>query len=257
MTYRLRTTMSAKVVVGCYVRDKRNKDSKIHFVVNEIDEQLDEYRCSSIGFNNQIKVVRRLRDLELVDDERTVKLIDEFNNFNPRKTVNRSPKRQLEKKSHRLSSLSAPSTRMKALMPDGVPRYIRCYDNGGVTADRYTVCFTGRYRHKSLGEYLYLTMSNDRSVESIRARSPSLSVSIPLAAARFVKALVKRSMFSVCPAAFERSKMPEYVRSAASAVRFAASPNSATFSFATLICIPASLAEDARTLSASERLLAN
>lgn len=163
MTYRLRTTMSAKVVVGCYVRDKRNKDSKIHFVVNEIDEQLDEYRCSSIGFNNQIKVVRRLRDLELVDDERTVKLIDEFNNFNPRKTVNRSPKRQLEKKSHRLSSLSAPSTRMKALMPDGVPRYIRCYDNGGVTADRYTVCFTGRYRHKSLGEYLYLTMSNDPS----------------------------------------------------------------------------------------------
>ena len=29
-------------------------------------------------------------------------------------------------------------------MPGGVPRYVRCYDNGGKTADRYTVCFTGR-----------------------------------------------------------------------------------------------------------------
>ena len=32
---------------------------------------------------------------------------------------------------------------------DGIPRYIRCYDNGGTaveggTCDRYTVCFTGR-----------------------------------------------------------------------------------------------------------------
>ena len=39
--------------------------------------------------------------------------------------------------------------RINRLMPKGIPRYIRCYDNGGVdaengSADRYTVCFTGK-----------------------------------------------------------------------------------------------------------------
>lgn len=39
--------------------------------------------------------------------------------------------------------------RIARLMPAGVPRYVRCYDNGGLdapkgTADRYTVLFTGR-----------------------------------------------------------------------------------------------------------------
>jgi len=31
-------------------------------------------------------------------------------------------------------------------MPGGIPRWIRCYDNGGETADRYTVVYTGNYR---------------------------------------------------------------------------------------------------------------
>lgn len=30
-------------------------------------------------------------------------------------------------------------------MPGGVPRWIRCYDNGGTSADRYTVIFGGRH----------------------------------------------------------------------------------------------------------------
>lgn len=37
--------------------------------------------------------------------------------------------------------------RIARLMPNGVPRYIRCYDNGGTdnggSIDRYTVVFTG------------------------------------------------------------------------------------------------------------------
>ena len=49
----------------------------------------------------------------------------------------------------------------KTYLPDGSPRYIRCYDNGGSTADRYTVVFTGRCKHKSGGELMYLAM-NDR-----------------------------------------------------------------------------------------------
>lgn len=36
---------------------------------------------------------------------------------------------------------------------------IRCYDNGGVTADRYTVLYTGRYTHLTGGEHWYRGMS--------------------------------------------------------------------------------------------------
>ena len=51
--------------------------------------------------------------------------------------------------------------RRARLLPDGVPRYVRCYDNGGKTCDRYTVVFPGRYRHKSRSECLYLGASSE------------------------------------------------------------------------------------------------
>jgi hypothetical protein len=35
--------------------------------------------------------------------------------------------------------------RIERLMPGGIPRYIRCYDNGGESFDQYTVVFTGNY----------------------------------------------------------------------------------------------------------------
>jgi hypothetical protein len=38
--------------------------------------------------------------------------------------------------------------RRKSLLPGGVPRWVRCYDNGGKTIDRYTVVFCGRYQSK-------------------------------------------------------------------------------------------------------------
>ncbi len=55
--------------------------------------------------------------------------------------------------------------RCKRLMPGGTPRWIRCYDNGGTdvengTIDRYTVIFTGRYRHNTGGEFFYLGMDS-------------------------------------------------------------------------------------------------
>lgn len=34
--------------------------------------------------------------------------------------------------------------RLASLLPNGLPKYVRCYDNGGETADRYLVCFTGK-----------------------------------------------------------------------------------------------------------------
>lgn len=49
--------------------------------------------------------------------------------------------------------------RLATLLPDGVPKFVRCYDNGGTTADRYDVVFTGRYRHKTGGEFWVLGMS--------------------------------------------------------------------------------------------------
>jgi hypothetical protein len=50
-------------------------------------------------------------------------------------------------------------TRSERLLPNGKPRYVHCYDNGGESIDRYTVIFTGRYRHKTGGEFIYLAMN--------------------------------------------------------------------------------------------------
>lgn len=55
---------------------------------------------------------------------------------------------------------SKTDARRARLLPEGVPRYVHCYDDGGKTCDRYTVVFTGRYRHKTSGECLYLGASS-------------------------------------------------------------------------------------------------
>jgi len=49
--------------------------------------------------------------------------------------------------------------RLASFLPDGKPKMVRCYDNGGKTADRYTVVFTGRYTHKTGGDFIFLSMS--------------------------------------------------------------------------------------------------
>lgn len=36
--------------------------------------------------------------------------------------------------------------RLARLLPEGRPRYVRIYDNGGETADRYAVVYNGKYR---------------------------------------------------------------------------------------------------------------
>jgi len=51
--------------------------------------------------------------------------------------------------------------RIARLAPNGIPRWIRCYDNGGKTADRYCCVFTGRYTHKTNGSHFDLCMSAD------------------------------------------------------------------------------------------------
>lgn len=47
--------------------------------------------------------------------------------------------------------------RTAKLLPNGEPKYVRCYDNGGTSADRYTVVYTGRYRGK--GWFQHVGMS--------------------------------------------------------------------------------------------------
>ena len=49
--------------------------------------------------------------------------------------------------------------RKNNLMPNGIPRYVRCYDNQDKSFDRYTCVFTGRYKHKTSGEFIYVGMS--------------------------------------------------------------------------------------------------
>ena len=55
---------------------------------------------------------------------------------------------------------AAKAKRRESLLPGGVPRYVRCYDDGEETIDRYTVVFTGRYRHRTGGEFVHLMMSD-------------------------------------------------------------------------------------------------
>ena len=47
------------------------------------------------------------------------------------------------------------------LMPNNKPRYIRCYDNQGKSFDRYTVLFTGHYKQRTGGVFLYSAMSEN------------------------------------------------------------------------------------------------
>ncbi len=56
--------------------------------------------------------------------------------------------------------------RHRRLLPNNYPRYVRVYDNGGETADRYTVIFTGRYNNignkpRSEFQYWHMCMSDD------------------------------------------------------------------------------------------------
>lgn len=54
--------------------------------------------------------------------------------------------------------------RAERLAPEGVPRWVRIYDNGGETADRYTIVYTGHAapeRSPGRTEYPYRGASSD------------------------------------------------------------------------------------------------
>jgi hypothetical protein len=47
----------------------------------------------------------------------------------------------------------------KLYLEDGTPRYVRVFDDGGETFDRYTAVFTGRYKGRPPSGYIYAGMS--------------------------------------------------------------------------------------------------
>jgi len=57
------------------------------------------------------------------------------------------------------------AARRKKFMPDDIPKYVRCYDNGGEkeeggSRDNFTVVFSGRYRdQKTGGMFVYIGMN--------------------------------------------------------------------------------------------------
>lgn len=53
------------------------------------------------------------------------------------------------------------TTRQERLAPDGVPRWIRVYDSGGTTLNRYTVVFTGHWPGKTPGVHILISVSED------------------------------------------------------------------------------------------------
>ena len=50
--------------------------------------------------------------------------------------------------------------RLASLLPGGKPKHVRIYDNGGRTADRYTVVFCGNYKGRPVGWTLMLHMNS-------------------------------------------------------------------------------------------------
>ena len=77
--------------------------------------------------------------------------------------------------------------RIGRIMPKGIPRYIRCYDNEGETLDQYIVIFTGRWagkqprlsQHLSMSKYPYHPLgfgqhgdSDDGPIDALDGRWP-------------------------------------------------------------------------------------
>lgn len=58
--------------------------------------------------------------------------------------------------------MSNASERKARLLPNGLPKYIRCFDTGDgedSPIDRYTVIYTGRYAGSHYGQWFYVAMN--------------------------------------------------------------------------------------------------
>lgn len=139
---------------GAYVRDKRSPT--VTWKVIGFDDDTNVYKLFAIGFQNQTTTQRHAsileRDTNLKSEEALKKELSQFNQ--------QSVSRKKKPTTRNLKKLTT-NKRDERLMSDGKPRYVRCYDNGGKTADRYTIVFTGRYRRTNKDEFLFITLSDN------------------------------------------------------------------------------------------------
>lgn len=146
---------------GCYVSLADTLDTL--WQIAEYDITRSEYLIVSCNCSPQEMRKVAKDGFTLLSTAKEIALLIEFQTtFNPRRSPNKVPKKKVKRREGQtIRPASALATRIKALMPEGVPRYIRCYDNQGASIDRYTVCFTGHYLHKTDRNFISLGMSDD------------------------------------------------------------------------------------------------
>ena len=100
--------------------------------------------------------------------------------------------------------------RKNSLMPNGIPRYVRCYDNGGETCDRYTVVYTGRYTHKTGGVSWYVGMSSNPFHPQGFGQHGESSTNVPIDKPSY-KHLGKKIKFEKLPKDCQRLVIDDYI----------------------------------------------
>lgn len=109
-------------------------------------------------------------------------------------------------------------TRQANLLPNGTPKYVRCYDSGPEFADRFTAVFTGNYRKRTRGDFIHIGMSerpfhpqgvgqhgfSDTQIDTIKGSwgGPSIGRKHP--------ALGKRITFAELPADCQKLVLSSY-----------------------------------------------
>lgn len=104
-------------------------------------------------------------------------------------------------------------TRAERFLPGGVPRWIRCYDNGGRTADRYTIVFSGKS-----GGFTLFCSENPSHPQGVGIHEDSRADEALIwggngdreRAARVRAALGKRVPFTSLPAAVRKVVLADY-----------------------------------------------
>lgn len=104
--------------------------------------------------------------------------------------------------------------RAQRLLPNGVPRWVRCYDNGGETADRYTAVFSkksdnGWFSYRGMSEHPYHPQGVGMSGQNQFSPVDTIGGLWPPAIGRR-NHLGKRILFSDLPADCQRPVVDDY-----------------------------------------------
>ena len=98
-------------------------------------------------------------------------------------------------------------SRPNTLMPNGIPKWLRCYDNEGKSIDRFTVVFTHSHSFGMKGLSPYLGMSSDPS--SPQGFGQHMTSSQPIDRPTYGH-LGKKIAFQTLPAACQAMVIDDY-----------------------------------------------